>query len=85
MKKIIVTGLIAATVTLGATGSAAALIPEDEAPGESPECVWGVLTAEGIAAGFSMGEHSSTQDNPRVGIANVVNQGDLEATCELLS
>jgi hypothetical protein len=64
------------------------------AAADPPECNWGQLTAEAIAAGFPQGAHSSdpsgdghgpgTADEPRVGLANVVNQGDLEALCELI-
>ena len=52
------------------------------------------LTKSAIAAGFPQGSHSSdpsgdghgpgTADEPRVGLANVVAQGDLNATCELI-
>ncbi len=59
-----------------------------------PSCNWGELTAAAIADGFPQGAHSSdpsgdghgpgTADEPRAGLANVVNQGDLNATCELI-
>jgi hypothetical protein len=51
---------------------------------EAPDCNWGLLTADAIAGGFDQGGHSSTQVNPRVGLANVVNQGDMDATCTLI-
>jgi len=60
----------------------------------APDCNWGELTSEAIAGGFDQGGHSSdpsgdghgpgTLDEPRVGLANVVDQGDLHATCELI-
>ena len=53
------------------------------------------ITAESIAAGFPQGSHASdpsgdghgpgTADEPRAGLANVVDQGDLEATCNLIA
>jgi hypothetical protein len=58
------------------------------------ECNWGTLTMTAIKGGFNQGEHSSDPsgdgrgrgdaDQPRVGLANVMNQGDLEATCEFI-
>ena len=60
----------------------------------SVECNWGKLTMEAIAGGFPQGPHSSdpsgdghgpgTADEPRKGLANVVNRGDLQATCEFI-
>jgi hypothetical protein len=85
MKKIIVTTALAAGLVFASVGSASALIPEDEAPGSSPDCVWGELTADAIAAGFQQGQHSSSFDTPRVGLANVIQQGDLYATCVFLA
>ena len=59
-----------------------------------PDCNWGHLTADAVADGFPQGAHSSdpsgdghgpgTADEPRVGLANVVETGDLEATCVLI-
>jgi len=64
------------------------------ASAERPSCNWGQLTSESVSEGFDQGGHSSdpsddghgpgTLDEPRAGLANVVNQGDLEATCELI-
>jgi len=52
----------------------------------TPSCNWGQLTSSAIAGGFSQGEHASSfAGSPRVGLANVVEQGNLAATCELLS
>ena len=49
-------------------------------------CNWGQLTAEAIAGGFEQGPHASSfAGSPRLGLANVVEQGNLAATCELLS
>jgi hypothetical protein len=73
-------------ITLGLMAGPAAADP--------PWCNWGQLTAGAIAGGFDQGGHVSdpsgdghgpgTADEPRVGLANVVNRGDLEATCELI-
>lgn len=59
-----------------------------------PTCNWGQLTADAVADGFPQGPHSSdpsgdghgpdTADEPRAGLANVVERGDLNATCELI-
>ena len=75
----------AMAITVAGAGTASA---------EPPGCNWGELTKNAIAAGFPQGPHSSdpsgdghgpgTADEPRVGLANVVGQGDLEATCELI-
>jgi hypothetical protein len=62
---------------------------------DPPECNWGTLTSESIAAGLvEQGPHASdpsgdghgpgTADEPRMGLANVVERGNLEATCELI-
>lgn len=58
------------------------------------ECNWGKLTMELIDDGFAQGAHASdpsgdrhgpgTGDEPRAGLANVLEQGNLEATCELI-
>lgn len=60
----------------------------------SIECNWGTLTMETIADGFDQGGHSSdpsgdghgpgTSDEPRAGLANVIERGNLEATCEFI-
>ena len=75
-----------AGLTVGVSGTVLA---------ESPSCNWGQLTAGAIAENFPQGPHSSdpsgdghgpgTADEPRAGLANVVSQGDLDATCELIS
>ena len=77
MKKILaIAGIAAASVAVGA-GSASA---------EKPTCNWGQLTSDAIAGGFNQGEHASSfAGSARLGLANVVNQGDLEATCVTLS
>jgi hypothetical protein len=59
--------------------------------GGSLTCNWGELTAD---YSENMGEHSSDPsgdgrgpgdaDSPRGGLANVVNKGDLAATCEFI-
>ncbi len=59
------------------------------------ECNWGKLTMEAIKdADFEQDPHSSdpsgdghglgTIDEPRKGLANVVEQGNLEYTCQLI-
>jgi len=58
------------------------------------ECNWGTLTMESIQAGFEQGPHSAdpsgdghgpgTADEPRTGLANVVERGNLQALCELI-
>ncbi len=59
------------------------------------QCNWGKLTMEAIQEeDFEQGEHSSdptgdgqgpgTADEPRAGLANVIEQGNLEATCEFI-
>ena len=60
----------------------------------SVECNWGRLTMESIAKGFPQGPHSAdpsgdghgpgTVDEPRAGLANVVEQGNLQRTCEFI-
>ncbi|MDA5094589.1 hypothetical protein O2N63_10880 [Aliiroseovarius sp. KMU-50] len=56
---------------------------------------WGKLTKEAIEDGFEQGGHSSdpsgdghgpgTADEPRAGLANVVERGNLGATVDLIS
>ena len=56
---------------------------------------WGQLTSDAIQNGFPQGPHASdpsddghgpgTADEPRDGLANVVDQGDLFATAEFIS
>lgn len=87
MHKRIVGATLAVALWGGALGGVANAGP--------PECNWGKLTASSIAAGFPQGPHSSdpsgdghgpgTSDEPRAGLANVVERGNLEATCELIS
>ena len=61
----------------------------------SVECNWGRLTMEAVLDGFPQGPHASdpsgdgfgpgTLDEPRAGLANVIEQGNLQALCELVS
>jgi hypothetical protein len=79
MKKILIAaasvGLAAASLGFTASSASAA-----------PSCNWGQLTSDAIAGGFNQGEHASSfAGSPRVGLANVVERGNLAATCELLS
>ena len=72
---------IAAGLGAGALVLAGAVAPAQAAP----SCNWGELTSVAIAGGFEQGPHSSSfAGSPRLGLANVVNQGDLNATCELI-
>jgi hypothetical protein len=62
--------------------------------GDLQSCNWGQLTYENIANGFEQGPHASDpggdgrgsndNDNPRVGLANVVELGNLDATCNFI-
>lgn len=70
---------IVVVVSLGSTAAFS-----QEAKGLAPDGTsLGDLTKEAIAAGFDQGGHSSGQDEPRVGLANVVEQGNLGATVAL--
>ena len=63
------------------------------APGQL-ENNWGEVTSREIQKGFGQGAHSSdpsgdghgpgTADEPRAGLANVVERGNLAATTELI-
>ncbi|MCB1926601.1 MAG: hypothetical protein KDH17_01065 [Rhodocyclaceae bacterium] len=58
------------------------------------ECNWGRLTMEMIRGGFEQGPHAAdpsgdgfgpgTLDEPRAGLANVVERGRLELLCQLI-
>lgn len=82
----------ALVAVLAALGLAGAAVPASAGP---PSCNWGRLTATSIAGGFPQGPHASdpsddghgpgTADEPRAGLANVVQRGDLHATCELIA
>jgi hypothetical protein len=58
------------------------------------ECNWGRLTMESIQGGFPQGPHSAdpsgdgkgkgNADQPRAGLANVIEQGNLQLTCEFI-
>jgi hypothetical protein len=59
----------------------------------SVECNWGTLTMEAIKDGFPQGEHSADpngdgkgqgSDQPRTGLANVLERGNLQLTCEFI-
>jgi hypothetical protein len=85
MRKTLIGVILAFTMLLTALSVAEA--------GE-PSCNWGELTSAEIADGFPQGPHSSdpsgdghgpgSSDEPRVGLANIVNQGDLNALCEFI-
>jgi hypothetical protein len=76
MKKIITVTALAAGLVFASAGSASA---------EKPSCNWGQLTSEAIGGGFDQGGHASSFATPRLGLANVINRGDLNATCVVLS
>jgi hypothetical protein len=70
----------------GAVALAVTALAAPAAQADAPSCNWGTLTADAIADGFDQGEHASSfAGSPRLGLANVVNQGDLNATCEFLA
>ena len=63
--------------------------------GQGTNTSWGQLTAGAIEGGFDQGAHSSDPsgdgkgkgngvDEPRVGLANVVEQGNMGATTDLI-
>jgi hypothetical protein len=54
--------------------------------GNAVTCNWGELTSTVIVEdGFDQGGHASSFPTPRVGLANVVARGDMQALCTLLS
>jgi hypothetical protein len=78
-------------VTLLAIGiSSTAQAQDNGAPG----CNWGELTMAAIMDGFPQGPHASDpsgdgkgkgdSDQPRAGLGNVVEKGNLQATCEFI-
>ena len=76
MRKILVAGTIAAAL-VGIPAAASA---------DPPSCNWGQVTSEAIHDGFDQGGHASEfAGSKRAGLANVINQGDLNATCEFVS
>jgi hypothetical protein len=85
-------GLSLAVVGLFFLGSAASGAPPVTTM--TIECNWGKLTMEQIQKGFDQGGHASdpsgdghgpgTADEPRVGLANVVEQGNLQTLCQFL-
>ncbi len=81
MKKLVVASVLAISVAGVSSGAQA----------EKPSCNWGQLTAEAIANGFPQGDHSSDPSGDgkgpedRVGLPNVVEKGNLNATCELIA
>jgi hypothetical protein len=72
-----------AVIGLGTVGSAEA----------KPSCNWGELTSDAVTSGFPQGPHASDPsgdgpagvDQPRAGLGNVVEQGNLNATCEAIA
>jgi len=82
---------------ISAAAAAGTVVGLSAAPAAAakPDCNWGRLTAESIAAGFDQGGHSSdpsgdghgpgTADEARAGLGNVVERGNLGATCGLIA
>ncbi len=91
MKLIIaITALTLSTLAFAQDGAPS--IPD---MGDNPDCNWGGLTARSIVeGGHDQGGHSSDpsgdgkgagdNDQPRAGLGNVVEKGNLQATCELI-
>ena len=85
--------LITATAALALTAGLAMAGSHKSPPGQL-DTNWGELTSDAIANGFPQGAHSSdpsgdghgpgTADEPRAGLANVVNKGDMAATTNLI-
>jgi hypothetical protein len=92
--------LLVSALALGGTVSLALAEPADPRPGlleltdvqmdrvtagqvppTNPS--WGDLTR--AVAGRELGAHSSGEPTPRVGLANIVDQGNLEATIDLVA
>ncbi len=80
---------------LGGLVLAAPAFADQESPPGQEHCNWGQLTSSQIAGGFEQGPHSAdpsddghgpgTLDEPRAGLPNVVEQGNLQATCEFIA
>ena len=56
-----------------------------EPPGQRDGGNWGEITSEAISEGFDQGAHASQQSNPRDGLANVAERGNLSATIDVVS
>jgi hypothetical protein len=65
MLRIIAVASATVVATLVGAGPAAAASPPD-----SPECL-GVVTAQRATAHHDIGEHASSQEEPRLGLGNV--------------
>ena len=78
MKKLIITGAAVGLLALGFAAPAQA---------KSDKCNWGEATSNAIhnVEGWDQGEHSSNQENPRAGLANVFERGNLHLTCANLT
>jgi hypothetical protein len=77
--RLIIGTLAAAALIAVSAGAVSADKPE-------AKCNWGQATAAFVAgSGNNLGDHSSNQDNPRAGLANVIEQDNLHATCEALT
>ena len=87
--------LILTTACAVLVAGTAAAQGKGEARGQAADGTnWGELTSEAIADGFPQGAHSSdpsgdghgpgTADEPRAGLGNVVEQGNMGATVDLI-
>lgn len=88
-RKLLIGSLSAAFLLMSATGANA----RGHATGV--ECNWGLVTKMAIEDGFPQGQHASDPsgdgkgkgdaDQPRAGLANVLERGNLQALCEFIS
>jgi hypothetical protein len=80
-KRVLATIGVAGLLTVMASGPASA----------QPDCSWGELTRSVVPLGAHASDPSGDgkgpgdADQPRVGLANVVERGNLHATCEALA
>ena len=85
MKKVIVLSLVLLLSTTVFAQEDNILTITDE-QGNEIRCNWGELTSTVIVEdGFDQGGHASSFPTPRVGLANVIARGDMEALCRFLS
>jgi len=54
-------------------------------PGHRDGGSLGQVTSTAIANGFPQGKHASSFPTPRAGIANVIDQGNLSATLDVIA
>ncbi|MCB1894992.1 MAG: hypothetical protein H6945_16485 [Zoogloeaceae bacterium] len=90
----IISGAIFAGALVSAPTSAAGRGGGPPVSAMAIECNWGRLTMETIQGGFEQGPHAAdpsgdgfgpgTLDEPRAGLANVVERGRLDLLCQLI-